>query len=135
VDIHALRATAATRLRHGVSAPIAAEILGHRDVKTPLRHDSDLRVEDMRAALDGLPAPPVPKKDAPLRAVVEGANPGDPRVTESERAGRSRRQTRLAWPDRVSKTARRRWCRQGFLTATTPMGSSGFRMRSLAAAR
>src|SRR4029077_10913425 len=39
LDIHALRGTAATRmLRHGVSLPLVAQILGHSDVRLTMKH-------------------------------------------------------------------------------------------------
>lgn len=63
VDIHALRGTAATRmLRHGVSLPLVAQILGHSDVRLTMKHYTDLRLADSLAAIAKVPkleaAPP-----------------------------------------------------------------------------
>jgi len=70
IDIHALRATATTRmLRRGVPLPVVMEIVGSKSAAVTLRHYTDLRVHDTRAAIDGVP---VPCADAPqpLRAAV-----------------------------------------------------------------
>ena len=53
MDIHALRATAATRMaRLGMNAPLLAEILGHRDLRLVMKHCTDLRIADMTAAVE-----------------------------------------------------------------------------------
>lgn len=77
LDVHALRATATTRmLRHGVNLPIVMEVVGHRDPRLTLKHYTDLRLNDTRAALDGLPEPLICRPAAEAertRAAVGGA--------------------------------------------------------------
>jgi len=55
LDLHALRATCATRLARS-GAPLAAtqKILGHSDPKLTARHYLLLESEDLRAAVDGV---------------------------------------------------------------------------------
>lgn len=55
LDIHALRTTAASRMaRNGVPLVLTQRLLGHSDPKLTAAHYTDLGVEDLRAAVDGL---------------------------------------------------------------------------------
>ena len=57
LDIHALRTTAASRMaRNGVPLVQAQRILGHSDPKLTSAHYTDLGAEDLRAAVESLPA-------------------------------------------------------------------------------
>jgi integrase len=57
LDLHALRTTAASRMqRNGVPLMQAARILGHSDPKLTAVHYVDLDTEDLRGAIDGMPA-------------------------------------------------------------------------------
>jgi integrase len=74
LDVHALRATATTRmLRHGVDLPIVMEIVGHRDAKVTLRHYTDLRLADTRAALDEMPTASASSGAEERRGAVVGS--------------------------------------------------------------
>ena len=77
VDIHALRTTAATRmLRYGVPVHVVARILGHKDVRLTLRHYEDLRVEDTRRAVDGIPDVEHPEQEGgECVSRIRGADP------------------------------------------------------------
>ncbi len=73
VDVHALRVTASTRLlRHGVPVHVVARILGHKDVRLTLRHYEDLRVEDTRRAVEGIPDVCVPDREGKGAQAMNG---------------------------------------------------------------
>lgn len=56
VDIHALRRTAGTRLaRHAVPLATISAIMGHSDVRLTARYYVDLRINDTRKAVEGVP--------------------------------------------------------------------------------
>lgn len=57
LDLHALRTTAASRMaRNGVPLVQTQRILGHSDPKLTAQVYTDLSAEDLRGAVDGLPA-------------------------------------------------------------------------------
>ena len=57
LDIHALRTTAASRMaRNGVPLVQAQRLLGHSDPKLTAQAYTDLDAEDLRGAVEGLPA-------------------------------------------------------------------------------
>jgi integrase len=73
LDVHGLRVAATTRmLRHGVPIPIVMEIVGHRDAKVTLRHYTDLRLADTRAALDTMPSASVSSGTEERRSAAVG---------------------------------------------------------------
>jgi integrase len=56
VDIHALRRTAGTRLaRHGVEIQAVSTIMGHSDVRLTMKHYIDLKINDTKRAVEGVP--------------------------------------------------------------------------------
>ena len=56
IDVHALRSSAATRLlRFGVPLTMVSRVLGHRDVKTTMKHYQDLKDGDIAMAVSGVP--------------------------------------------------------------------------------
>jgi integrase len=56
VDIHALRRTAGTRLaRHAVPLSTVSAIMGHSDVRLTQKFYIDLRINDTKKAVEGLP--------------------------------------------------------------------------------
>ena len=69
LDIHALRTTCASRMaRNNVPLVKAQRILGHSDPKLTAVHYVGLDVEDLRDAVEGLPAPRTqPKKTREAR--------------------------------------------------------------------
>ena len=57
LDIHALRTTCGSRMaRHGASIVHTQRLLGHSSVELTAKHYLDIGVEDIRAAMQGVPA-------------------------------------------------------------------------------
>jgi len=68
VDVHALRATAATELlRQGVAPVAVARITGHRNIRTLLKSYEDLDDSDLESALDRAFQTPEPRNRETLR--------------------------------------------------------------------
>lgn len=65
IDIHALRTTCGSRMaRNGASIVHTQRLLGHSSITLTERHYTDLGVEDLRAAMQGVPGTGEMKKEA-----------------------------------------------------------------------
>ncbi len=83
IDLHALRGTAATRMRrHKVPLEVVARILGHQDVSITMRHYEDLRLADTEAAVAQVPDLEAALDDA--QQTKENAEPGSNLATGAD---------------------------------------------------